>query len=131
MQCCFTYTMHTKDAKNKKIKIFKFSLALYQILFRMYSGLCKKKFGACRFKMHDFRVIISTIILNLKLSRIVFRDKSRHASSICGMRENSQNAGSTKNYLSSKIIFFMLKMLLNGVFFGSGSEHCDVIFEGV
>ena len=34
--------MHTKDAKNKKIKIFKFSLALYQISFRMYSGLCKK-----------------------------------------------------------------------------------------
>ena len=34
--------MHTKDVKNKKIKIFKFSLALYQILFRMYSGLCKK-----------------------------------------------------------------------------------------
>ena len=42
MQCCFTYIMHTKDAKNKKIKIFKFSLALYQILFIMYSGLCKK-----------------------------------------------------------------------------------------
>ena len=42
MQCCFTYIKHTKDAKNKKIKIFKFSLALYQILFRMYSGLCKK-----------------------------------------------------------------------------------------
>ena len=37
-----TYIMHTKDAINKKIKIFKFSLALYQILFRMYSRLCKK-----------------------------------------------------------------------------------------
>ena len=42
MKCCFTYIMHTKNAKNKKIKIFKFSLALYQILFRIYSGLCKK-----------------------------------------------------------------------------------------
>ena len=43
-KCAMPFYIHNahKDAKNKKIKIFKFSLALYQILFKMYSGLCKK-----------------------------------------------------------------------------------------
>ena len=54
--------MHTKDAKNKKIKIFKFSLALYQILFRMYSGLCKKNLVLVGSKCTIVGVIISTII---------------------------------------------------------------------
>ena len=64
MKCCFTYIMHTKDAKNKKIKIFKFSLALYQILFRMYSGLCKKKLVLVGSKCTIVGVIISTTEVN-------------------------------------------------------------------
>ena len=52
--------MHTKDAKNKKIKIFKFSLALYQILFRMYSGPCKKNLVLVGSKCTILEVIITT-----------------------------------------------------------------------
>ena len=57
----------------QKIKNFQIQFGttyLYQILFRMYPGLCKKNCGACRLKMHDFTDIVAKCH--------VFRNYGRH-----------------------------------------------------